>query len=351
VLERLEDRLTPAGPSTVYVNPAFTGPPGSDPDGAGPATAIGFDAFPTIQQGLDAVADSGTVMATAGTYAENLTVRRSVTLQGAGSGATVLSGQQAGIGVDITTANGVALSGLTVRGYFAGLVAGPATSYLSLNDVPLVGNNFGGSLTGVNAALLAGVNTTFFVTPTAVAQPGGDPLALTDVRFLTVDGGNGRDSLIVFLNDINTADTVWYNSAGIARDTAKFLLFYRGGFAGGISVVLGGGPETVMVQSQLNPGGLTGPTTIYAEGGDDVFNVAVTGNSNYTNLTLDGGDDFDTVNIFDQPALGHIAPPSGTLRALPDGTLEFVATYPGESTSRIHEQNVERTQSNLPASS
>ena len=58
-------RLTLAGTElltpTVYVNPAFTGPPGTDPDGPGPATAIGVDAFPTIQQALDAAAWGGSV--------------------------------------------------------------------------------------------------------------------------------------------------------------------------------------------------------------------------------------------------------------------------------------------------
>ena len=37
----------------MYVNPAFTGKPGTDPDGSGPATAIGFDAFATIGQALN----------------------------------------------------------------------------------------------------------------------------------------------------------------------------------------------------------------------------------------------------------------------------------------------------------
>src|SRR5207253_2664530 len=69
--------LTP----TVYVNPAFTGPPGTDPDGPGPATAIGVDAFATIQQALDAVPWGGNVEVAPGTYAEHLTVTRSVKIR------------------------------------------------------------------------------------------------------------------------------------------------------------------------------------------------------------------------------------------------------------------------------
>src|SRR5205814_7692294 len=47
--------------NTVYVDDDFTGAPGTDPDGAGPATEIGFDAFQTIQGGVDGVAPGGTV--------------------------------------------------------------------------------------------------------------------------------------------------------------------------------------------------------------------------------------------------------------------------------------------------
>ncbi len=184
---------TPApAPSAVYVNPAFTGPAGTDPDGAGPATALGYDAFPTIQQGLNAVAPSGIVHVAAGTYAEDLVINHSVTLQGAvpaanGSGMTILAGNGAGVGLNVTTANGVAIDRLAVKGYYA-------------------------------------------------------------------------------------------------------------------------------------------------------------------SLTLDGGDGFDTVNVFDQPGLSPYAG-SGTLQALPDGTLEFDVSYPLESVIRVHFQNVEQVQSNLPASS
>ncbi len=361
LLEPLEDRLTPA-PAQVYVNPAFTGPPGSDPDGPGPATAVGFDAFPTIQQGLDAVATGGAVNVAAGTYPEHLTVSRSVVLQGAvlqgGSGVTVLAGDGTGIGVNVTTAAGVFVDGFAVKGYFAGLVAGPATSFLSLSDVALTGNRFGGDVRGVASLRVAGGTGahTFFVTPTALAQAGGDALAYTAVGSLTVAADAlvngiptaGTLSLAVFLNDTNAADTVWLGAAGVARDRAKFVLFWRAGggsFGGGVNVVLGNGPETVVVQGQL----AGAPTAVYAEAGDDAFFVAVTAASGYAGLTLDGGEGFDTAGVFDQPQAG---PPAsgGALRALPDGTLEFDVAYPAGSVSRIHEQNVEQTRSNVPAS-
>ncbi|HSZ54286.1 MAG TPA: hypothetical protein VK797_01400 [Tepidisphaeraceae bacterium] len=49
-------------PLNVYVNSAWAGLPfGTDPDGSGPATAIGYDAFASIQAGVNAVAPGGTV--------------------------------------------------------------------------------------------------------------------------------------------------------------------------------------------------------------------------------------------------------------------------------------------------
>jgi hypothetical protein len=83
-----DDVCTP--PNIVYVNhdwsmtpvPAF----GDDPDDAGPATSFGCDSFAKIQEGINGVAGSGTVIVYAGTYAENVVVNKSVTLQGPNSG-------------------------------------------------------------------------------------------------------------------------------------------------------------------------------------------------------------------------------------------------------------------------
>src|SRR4051794_30598748 len=126
VLEQLEDRLTPAAPTAVYVNPAFTGPAGSDPDGAGPATAIGTDAFATIQPAIDAVADHGTVHVAPGTYSGGLTLAKSVVLRGSGSTSTFVDGTGTGTGLTIT-GDGADVSGLAVRGFDTGLRASGST--------------------------------------------------------------------------------------------------------------------------------------------------------------------------------------------------------------------------------
>jgi hypothetical protein len=77
-----EPAVTP--PTTVYVNATWAGlAVGVDPDGTGSADGIGYNAFATIQDGLNAVASGGTVYVAAGTYAENVLVNKPVTLLGA----------------------------------------------------------------------------------------------------------------------------------------------------------------------------------------------------------------------------------------------------------------------------
>ncbi len=82
----------PAESSTVYVDASWSSvASGSDPDGSGPALAMGYDAFSTIQAGIDAVADDGTVIVNAGTYVESIhIVGKDITVQGQ-SGAVIQS--------------------------------------------------------------------------------------------------------------------------------------------------------------------------------------------------------------------------------------------------------------------
>jgi uncharacterized protein (TIGR03118 family) len=326
---------TVKAPTQVYVNPAFTGPAGSDPDGPGPATAIGYDAFATIGAALNAAAFGGTLNIAAGNYSEALTISRSVILMGAGSGTTTLSGTNTGTGLNITAAGGVAITGLTIHGFGTGFTAGSATTYLALTDVRLNGNSFGGSVNGVNTFLYEGGSgdDTLFVNPTALAHAGDNSIGYSGVSFLTVDGGGGNNTLQVFLNDTNAADKIWFGGNAVSRDTAKFLMFYRdtgGSFGGGVSVVLGGGSETVNVQGQA----AGTPTTIFANGGNDVFNVAVPQGIDYSKLTLDGGGN-STLNIFPSGATSsqNVPFPGGGIGA-------FFVTFPDGSDSVINYQNM-----------
>jgi hypothetical protein len=76
-----------APPNIVYVDDNWIGVPnGQDPDGGGPATAMGYDAFATIQGGVNGVANPGTVIVYAGNYPEAVTVNKSLTINGAKAG-------------------------------------------------------------------------------------------------------------------------------------------------------------------------------------------------------------------------------------------------------------------------
>tara|TARA_Y100001933_G_scaffold152099_1_gene150541 strand:- start:88984 stop:101430 length:12447 start_codon:yes stop_codon:yes gene_type:complete len=90
--------LTVVSIADIYVDDDWVGLSfGDDPDGAGPATAFGFDAFATIQEGVDAVATDGTVHVYAGTYAGDINIDQNLTLQGE-------SGDSADVVIDAATA-------------------------------------------------------------------------------------------------------------------------------------------------------------------------------------------------------------------------------------------------------
>jgi len=115
-------------PYTVYVNESWAGTPiDGDPDGAGPATAFGTDAFATIQDGVSGVRRTGTVYVYSGTYHENVTINKDMTVTRADSGQSpVLDGtgrDPTGISVVIT---GVTLHYLTVQNYSTGIGVGGA---------------------------------------------------------------------------------------------------------------------------------------------------------------------------------------------------------------------------------
>jgi len=125
--------------ATVYVDDSWVGTAiGSDPDGGGPATIFGCDSFATIQGGINAVTSGGTVIVNDGTYIENVTIPKALTLTGAGAATVTLlpaisdpncdgSGGGSLCGVSnliLVQANNVTISGLTLDGDNPGLPGG-----------------------------------------------------------------------------------------------------------------------------------------------------------------------------------------------------------------------------------
>jgi hypothetical protein len=122
-LEALENRAVPA---TLYVDDDWVLlAPGTDPDGAGPATAIGTDAFATIQDGVNAATAGDTVQVAAGEYPENVVVNKALTLLGAqanvpltgrtlGGAAESTVDPVAGFQVFQAAADGVVINGFSI---------------------------------------------------------------------------------------------------------------------------------------------------------------------------------------------------------------------------------------------
>ena len=98
----------------------------------------------------------------------------------------------------------------------------------------------------------------------------------------------------------------------------------------------------VFVQGQL--AGV--PLTVYGGSGDDVFNIAVTANSAYAGLTLDGGAGNDTLTVFD---LSGGATVQNVVTVIGQGEVDV--SYAGAVASRILYQNLEQILGALPEAS
>jgi len=103
-----------SAPTEFYVNSAWSAiAPGVDPDGAGPAIMMGFDAFATIQPAIDAAA-SGNTINIQGTHVltSAITVNKAVILSCDSTGLIQVSGT--GVRINMTTA-GATLQGCSIE--------------------------------------------------------------------------------------------------------------------------------------------------------------------------------------------------------------------------------------------
>jgi uncharacterized repeat protein (TIGR03803 family) len=145
-----------AAPTSVFVNGAWAG----DPLGTavtwtdGTTHYVGYDAFGTIQAGINAVAAGGTVDVAAGTYSETDTIARSLTISGAGAAVATVDGAGAGSVFTIDYGATATIAGLTITGGQDGGVSNDGM--LTISNTTITGNsassgggidNAGGTLT------------------------------------------------------------------------------------------------------------------------------------------------------------------------------------------------------------
>ncbi len=96
-----------AAPSDVYVDDDYTGP-------FDEGHIYGYDAFTSVQDGINAVANGGTVHVAPGTYKENVSVNKAVTVEGAEAATTKLVGTTGNTTPLTFATNGATVSGFTI---------------------------------------------------------------------------------------------------------------------------------------------------------------------------------------------------------------------------------------------
>jgi hypothetical protein len=184
-----EITAAPSVPNDVYVSAAFTG--SGDPDGAGPASSVGYDAFSTIQAGINAVAAGGTVHVEAGTYAESLTVAKSITLDGGGHAATITGAMS--INAANVTVNGFTLT--NPAGTEAVRVNGVSSAQITNNDV----HDVGGIGSTVNAT---GPVQAIYVLRSSAADISGIVISGNSISHVRSSGaGSGKSIKAIYVGD------------------------------------------------------------------------------------------------------------------------------------------------------
>src|SRR5208337_462922 len=145
-----------AAPKSVYVASGYFGDPPGMPvtwtDGS--THTVGFDAFGTIQAGINAVAADGTVNVASGTYTEQLTIAQSLTLIGAGVASTTIQAPPSLSGNEIEIASGVTvtMSGLSLDGASSSTAIDVNGGDLSASSVAITGYKVGVSVENAGAA-------------------------------------------------------------------------------------------------------------------------------------------------------------------------------------------------------
>ena len=172
-----------AAPTSVYVAPGYA----SDAPGTavtwtdGSTHTVGFDAFGTIQAGINAVAANGTVNVASGTYTEQLTIDQSLSLLGAGVSSTTIQAPASLSGNEIEIASGVTvtMSGLNVDGASTSTAIDVNGGDLSASSLAITGYNVGVSVENAGAVTITDSTISGSTTGILVGSGSSDTSTLT----------------------------------------------------------------------------------------------------------------------------------------------------------------------------
>ena len=170
-------------PTRVYVASGYA----SDAPGTvvtwtdGSTHTVGFDAFGTIQAGINAVAANGTVNVASGTYTQQLTIDQSLSLVGAGVSSTTIQAPAGLSGTEIEIASGVTvmISGLSLDGASSSTAVDVNGGDLSASNLAITGYNIGVSVEHAGSASITASTITSSTTGILVGSGLGDTSTLT----------------------------------------------------------------------------------------------------------------------------------------------------------------------------
>lgn len=203
-----------AAPSVVYVDDGWASVPiGDDPDGTGPAIAMGYDAFATIQEGIAAVGAGGTVNVYDGVYnpPATITLDKAVSIIGPTTGEAKIIGA----GGATNKIFNISTSDVTIQYLTFTLAVAPTAEDAMINatEGTAVGEE---PKTNINI-----LNNEIYVAPQAGAMSTWKAQAIYIGRETTASKVNGntiyntRSGLVVrYQSALEIKDNVIYNTKG-----------------------------------------------------------------------------------------------------------------------------------------